>query len=319
MGIFFIISLALVKMIGSIPVRAAGFVLTRLSLFIYYVDKKHRDITIENLKTAFGNEKSEKDIKSIAKKAYENLSLTFLDFCRIPKLTRENLNDIVTFENIDYVWSALARGKGIVFCTAHFGSWEILPHLFAISHKPFNIIVRPLDSRVLDMVVSKYRSHSGNKIIAKKNGMKHILRALQKKEIIGTLNDQNVKHSEGVFVDFFGKKACTNFALALLSLRTDVPVIPVFIIREGLSKHRVKFEKPVEIEKGIDRKKYLVDFTQAITTVIENYVREYPEQWFWVHRRWKTRPKVLIKKYKEKDFTRDQYVVMTNDKAQNTK
>src|SRR4030066_2419984 len=110
MGIFFIISLALVKMIGSIPVRAAGFVLTRLSLFIYYVDKKHRDITIENLKTAFGNEKSEKDIKSIAKKAYENLSLTFLDFCRIPNLTRENLNDIVTFENIDYVWSALARG-----------------------------------------------------------------------------------------------------------------------------------------------------------------------------------------------------------------
>ena len=313
MKIFFIISLALVKIIASIPVRISGFVLTKFSLLIYYLDKKHMNIAIENLKTAFGDEKSEKEIKAIAKKTFETLSLTFLDFCRIPKITKENLNDIVTFENLDYVKNALARGNGLIFCTAHFGSWELLSHAFAIYFKSMNVIVRPLDNRVFDMVVFKYRTLSGNKIIAKKNGMKHILKALRRKEIIGTLNDQNVKYSEGVFVDFFGKKACTNFVLALLSLRTDVPVVPGFIIREGLNRYRIKFEKPVEIDKGIDRKKYLVDFTQALTRVIEDYIREYPEQWFWVHRRWKTRPKVLIKECKEKG-SRD---LVTKDLSEN--
>jgi len=303
MKFFYLISLALVKIIASIPIGIAGYLLSKLSLLVYYIDRKHRNIAIENLKIAFGKEKSRKEIESIAKKVYENLFLTFLDFCRITKITKENLSDLVTFENIEYVREALARGKGLIFCTAHFGSWEILPQLFALYQKPIKIVVRPLDNPVLDMVVSKYRSLFGNKLIAKKNGLKQILMALQKREIIGILNDQNVKRSEGVFVDFFGKKACTNFVLGLISLRTDTPVIPVFIIRESLYKHRIRFEKPIEIDKGIDRKQYIYDFTQALTTIIENYVRKYPEQWFWVHRRWKTRPKASRKNLEDRLLT----------------
>ncbi|OGL42646.1 MAG: hypothetical protein A2W05_10215 [Candidatus Schekmanbacteria bacterium RBG_16_38_10] len=299
MKLLYLIFLALIKITGAMPLQVSSFLLTRLGRIAYYLDIKHRNIAIENLKVAFGNEKSQEEIELIARKVFENLPLTFLDFCRIPKITKDNLSKFVTFENIEYVHEEIKKEKGLLLVTAHFGSWEILPHLFSLNYKPLNIIVRPLDNTALDMAVSKYRTFSGNKLIEKKNGLKHILKALQRKEIIGTLNDQNVKYSEGVFVDFFGKKACTNFVLGLISLRTDVPVIMGFIIREGLNKHRIRFEKLIDIEKGIDRGKYILDFTQAITTVTENYIRKFPEQWFWVHRRWKTKPKALSKGSKD--------------------
>ncbi len=296
MKFLYLIFLALIKITGAIPIEVSGFVLIRLGRIVYYLDKKHRNIAIENLKVAFGKEKSQDEIRLIAWKVFENLALNFIDFCRIPKITKYNLDKFVTIENIEYVHEELKKEKGLLLVTAHFGSWEILPHIFSLYCKPLNIVVRPLDNAALDMAVSKYRTLSGNKLIEKKNGLKHILKALQRKEIIGTLNDQNVKYSEGVFVDFFGKKACTNFVLGLISLRTDVPVIMGFIIREGLNKHRIIFEKPIGIEKGIDRGKYILDFTQATTTLTESYIRKYPEQWFWVHRRWKTKPKNLSKK-----------------------
>ena len=298
MKLLYLIFLALIKITGAMPLQVSSFLLTRLGRIAYYLDIKHRNIAIENLKVAFGNEKSQEEIELIARKVFENLPLTFLDFCRIPKITKDNLNKFVTIENIEYVHEALKKRKGLLLVTAHFGSWEILPHLFSLHYKPLNIVVRPLDNAALDMLVSRYRSLSGNKLIDKKSGLRHIFKAIQKKEIIGTLNDQNVKYSEGVFVDFFGKKACTNFVLGLISLRTDVPVVMGFIIREGLEKHRIRFEKPIDIEKGIDRNKYILDFTQAITAITESYIRKYPEQWFWVHRRWKTRPRVATKETK---------------------
>src|SRR3989304_2018779 len=176
MNFLYLIFLVLIKIVGTMPLQVSGFLLTRLGRIAYYLDRKHRNIAIENLKVAFGNQKSQEEIELIARKVFENLTLTFLDFCRIPKITKDNLSKFITFENIEYVHEEIKKEKGLLIVTAHFGSWEILPHLFSLNYKPLNIIVRPLDNTALDMAVSKYRTFSGNKLIEKKNGLKRILK-----------------------------------------------------------------------------------------------------------------------------------------------
>ena len=209
----------------------------------------------------------------------------------ILRLNRANLNRYVIFDNEDAVSQALKKGRGVFMLTGHFGNWELMSAAFALR---FNVkgavVVRPADFAPADRLLKNLRSRFGAEIIPKKRAMKKLLAAKKENKVIGILLDQNVDWYEGVFVPFLGKPACTNKGLALVALRTGSPVIPSFSVRQPDGRHRVVFGDEVPLLRTGDKIKDTEENTALFTQIIEKYVRRYPDQWFWFHKRWKTRP-----------------------------
>ncbi len=175
--------------------------------------------------------------------------------------------------------------------TAHFGNWEWMAATFPLLvGVPCHVVMRPLDNKFLDKLVDSLRTWTGNKTIPKRKAMARMLRLLQNGEIIGVLLDQNVDWHEGVFVNFFGELACTNLGLASLALRTGTPVLPAFNIREKNGRYRVIIEPEISLISTGDKNLDILQNTQVFNQIIEKYIRAYPDQWLWLHRRWKTRP-----------------------------
>lgn len=287
------LSIFIGRCIGLIPSPAAYYVFSFLAYIAYIADSVHRERATENISFAFKKTMTEKEIKKTAYEAFRNMAFTFVEMCRIPRINKKNIERYIKLENIEYFYEALKLRKGIICCTGHFGNWEIMPHVWSLISKPAYIIARPLDNRVLDNVITFYRTYSGNSVIDKKNALRPIVKVLSAEGVIGTLHDQNVKRREGIFVDFFGKEACTSFAPALISIRTGAPVIPAYIVRDGINRYTMKVEKPIIPDLGKDRDDEIFNITQKLTKSLESIIRQYPEQWFWVHRRWKTRPKTM--------------------------
>jgi KDO2-lipid IV(A) lauroyltransferase len=195
----------------------------------------------------------------------------------------------VVFENEENLRIALARGKGVFILTAHFGNWELMSAAVTLHFgRAAAVIVRPIDYAPLDRLVSGLRARFGTEVIAKQGAMRRIISALREQKMIGILLDQNVDWYEGVFTPFMGRWACTNKGLALMAVRTGAPVVPVFSVRENDGRHRIIFEKEVPLVIG-DKTTEVEENTILFTQVIESFVRRYPDQWFWFHRRWKTR------------------------------
>ncbi len=224
------------------------------------------------------------DLENI-QQMYESLARMLVAFSRFPKLNRGNIDQYICYEGIEHFDRALAKGKGVLFATAHLGNWELSAFAHALLAKPMHVVVRPLDNPLIDAFVERRRSLSGNTILGKRDFLRDIFRALQDNQAVGILVDQNVSANEGVFVDFFGKKACVSPAFAKLAARTGAAVIPGFAIwNETEKKYVLRFYPPVVLsgEAAVD--------TQLIQSAVEAAIREYPGQWLWIHRRWKTRP-----------------------------
>jgi KDO2-lipid IV(A) lauroyltransferase len=182
------------------------------------------------------------------------------------------------------------KGKGLLVLASHFGNWEIMALAFSLKYRPINLVVRPLDNLFLDTLIESVRARGGNQIIAKKGSLRKILHLLEQGEPVAMLIDQNVSRYEGVFVPFFKEIACTNKALSTLALRTDAPVIPAYNVRQQDGSYRVVIGPEVVLVRSGNTTRDIEENTARFNRVIESYVRRYPEQWFWVHRRWKTRP-----------------------------
>lgn len=255
----------------------------------FYMDKKHRKIALNNLNTAFGQEKSDDEMDLIAKKVFENLGMNFMEFFRLPRLKKGDLTGYVECEGFENFERAYKKGRGVIFLTGHFGNWELMAVFYALMGYPVNIVARDLDSPVVDEFVRRVRTKSGNRIIAKGRSMRELIRILSKGGVVGVLLDQNVTWSEGVFVYFFNKLACTNKGGALLAAASGAAVVPTFIIRDG-KKHKIIIGDEIAVINTGDRIKDQLENTASFTKVIEDFARQYPEQWFWVHQRWKTRP-----------------------------
>jgi KDO2-lipid IV(A) lauroyltransferase len=201
----------------------------------------------------------------------------------------EELLGRVAVSGREHIQTAYEKGKGILVLTAHFGNWELMPVLGAHLKHPCSYVYRPLDAGVLETFLARTRTRYGGTKIPKKRSFRKILRFLDEKGLVFLLMDQNVRREEGVFVPFFGQPAATNKGLALLALKTGAPVVPVFLVREETGfKGLILPEVPL-IDTG-DKEKDIEANTLAYNRVIESVVRQYPEQWFWVHRRWKTKP-----------------------------
>jgi len=254
----------------------------------YYLSLKHRLIAIHNLMRSFPDKSLEEIIK-IAKESYLSVALVVFEFCDIPSLNKDNLNQLITIRGLDNYTNACNEGKGVLLFGAHFGNWEIGHAALAILTRPLSFVYRILDSRFLEDIITTVRASCGNTSLPKENAMRQMIRLLKKDTTISLLLDQNVAWYGGVFVDFFGRKACTTSGLALLAMHTGAPVLPFFTSRLPDGKYLLEIGKKVDIIRSENREADILINTQNFTKIIEEHIRQYPEQWFWVHQRWKTK------------------------------
>jgi KDO2-lipid IV(A) lauroyltransferase len=253
----------------------------------YYISLKHRLITIHDLMRSFPD-KPLKEIISLAKESYISATLVVVEFLDIPYLNKDNLHQWISIEGLENYKEAEQEGKGVLIFSAHFGNWEIGNAALAIMTQPFVFIYRVFDSPLLERVITGVRSSYGNVSLSKYNAMRPMIRLLKNGATINLLIDQNVTWYEGVFVDFFGRKACTTPGLALLALHTKAPVLPVFTRRLPDGRYLLEIGKKVEIVSSGNRDADVLINTQNFTKIIEDKIRQYPAQWFWLHQRWKT-------------------------------
>ncbi len=271
-----------------IPLFISKFVFKSLLMLCYHAAAKHRLIALHNLRCAFP-EKDMEELIRIAKGVYRNLAITLAEFFRIPYITRQNLHEWIELEGLEHFEEGIAQGRGLLTIIAHFGNWELMPVTAPFFLKPSYIVYRPLDSLVLDNMAEYVRTINGNVMIKKGGSGKQIMELLKENHPIGILSDQNVAAREGVFVDFFGRPACTGVGLAVLALRSGAPVLPMFMARQKSGKYKFILKPLVKISRTGDYEQDLLENTQRFTKVIEDVVREYPDQWFWIHQRWKTK------------------------------
>ena len=243
-----------------------------------------RRTAMRNLELAYpGKTKAERS--QIVDGVFRSIGRLIAVFARFPQLHRGNIGEWISYEGLENYKSAKAKGRGVLVATAHLGNWELSAFAHALLTEPMNIVIRPLDSPALDRIVVKRRTLSGNRLIEKWDSVRAIIRALHQNEAVGVLIDQNTSLQEGVFVDFFGVPACANTAFARLAARTGAPVIPGFALWcSEQRRYILRFypEVPMTGDARAD--------TQALHSLLEKVIREYPDQWLWIHRRWKTRP-----------------------------
>jgi KDO2-lipid IV(A) lauroyltransferase len=284
----YLLILLFIKVINIFPFNISFQIGRFIGLLLYTFDARHRNVAINNLSGAFP-EKGKDDITGIAKESFKNIGSTVAEMARVFKGGREWVDSAVIFEGRENVEDALKKGKGVLVLTAHIGNWEVGALASARDFR-LNFVVRPLDNRFLNRLIYKLRTIFNSGVIAKKNAVREILRCLKRNEIVAILMDQNTTREEGVFVDFFGRKACTTPVVALLAMRTGAPVIPAFTIREGIGKFKVIIGEAIEVISSENNQRDIERYTSMFTGAIESIIRKYPDQWFWLHRRWKTQP-----------------------------
>ena len=279
----------LLKFIGALPrslARAAGISLTWM---IYLLHRKLRRVGMRNLALAFP-EKGRWARAKILRGVFTSLGRQIAEVCLFPKYTRENVSKTVVYEGFENFERALARKKGVLFLTAHLGAWELSAFAHSLYGYPLNVVMRPLDNPYLDRMARDYRTRHGNKAVDK-DFARGLIAAMRRGETVGVLMDTNMIASQGVFVDFFGIPACTASGIARVALKTDAAVVPGFTIWDpALKKYRLRFDPAATLIRTGNTPADVVANTALFTKIIEDYVRRYPDQWLWVHRRWKTRP-----------------------------
>ena len=280
----------IIKILGGLPRPLARAAAIALSWTIYWLHLRLRRVGMRNLALAFP-EKTRRERARILRGVFTSLGRQLAEVCLFPKYTLENVGRVVVYDGFENFERALARGKGVLFLTAHLGAWELSAFTHSLYGHPLHIVMRPLDNVYLDRLMRGYRTMHGNSTVDKDDFVRGLLSAMKAGETVGILMDTNMTPPQGVFADFFGIPACTASGLARIALRTDAAVVPGFTIWDpALRKYRLRFDPALKlIRTGNDDADVLAN-TALFTKVIEEYVRKYPDQWLWVHRRWKTRP-----------------------------
>lgn len=256
----------------------------------YALDVRHRRIAMRNLDLAFKHELSESSRRVLCRDTFIHLACVFIELPLLLWLSKKNLDDFITFSGTENLEAALKGQKGILVMASHFGNWELMALAYSLRFDPLTLVVRPLDNPLLDRAVTKIRCRGGNQTLPKRGSSLSIMRLLRKGKMVALLIDQNAYLHEGVFVPFFNELACANKALATLALRTGATVLPVYNFRHPDGRYEMIFEPTAQLVRTGDMNADIEKNTALFNSIIERYVRLHPEQWLWLHQRWKTRP-----------------------------
>ena len=279
-----------IKILGLMPRPLSRAFAIGIAQVVYLLHFRLRLVGMRNLAMVFP-EKTETERKRILRGVFTSLGRQLAELCQFPRYTAENIDEVVVYDGLENYEQAYARGKGVLFLTGHFGGWELSAFAHSLHGHWLHVVMRPMDNEYLDRLLQSYRTMHGNKTVAKDDFVRGLLAAMKAGETVGILMDTNMTPPQGIFVDFFGIPACTASGLARIALRTDAAVVPGFTIcDETLGKYRLRFDAALELVRTGHLEADIAANTQMFTKVIEDYVRKYPEQWLWVHRRWKTRP-----------------------------
>jgi KDO2-lipid IV(A) lauroyltransferase len=281
----------ILKFTGILPQplgRAFAVGVVRLLLIFL---PKLRKTAMFNLRLAFPDW-PEKKRRATLHGMIRSLGWMAAEFARFPRYSRDNIGRVIQLDGHENFLAGQQRGKGVLFLTGHIGAWELSSFAHALYGFPLHYMARPLDHPLLDALINRYRGLSGNQPVFKNESARAMLKILKDAGTIGILADQNTMPDEGAFVDFFGKPACTTTGIARVALHTGAAVVPGYAVWDsGLRKYRLRFEPPVDLIRTGDTERDVIANTQRFANILEEIIRKYPEQWVWVHARWKTRPK----------------------------
>lgn len=274
------------RLFSALPLHWALAIGRRLGWIYGYVIRYHRLDAIEALRRGLP-EKTDAERRKILKKMYLNLGMNLVEEFRMSCVTDSYLHDFVSWEGEAYAHEVLAKGKGLLVLSAHTGNWDLLCSIAPRSLGPSTIITKNIKNSSLNEFWMESRRRFGLKFVPAHNSYRLCLTALRKNEVVGFILDQNMIRTEGLFVNFFNKPACTTPGLAYMAAQSGAAVVPMFMLRQPDGHHLIKALPP--ISPPPDRKpETILAYTQRYTQIIEDIVRQYPEQWIWIHRRWRT-------------------------------
>lgn len=278
--------------IRVIPKIILDFFLNLFAFIIYTFDKKHRHIAKVNLDLAYENRITEYSKGQIIKNCYKNLLYTLADFVKNQGASKEEILNKVSFVNSEILQESLASNKKVIIITAHYGNWELLSLSIAAKLTPISVVGRDLDSKVMNKILTKNREQFDIELLSKTGAMKGMVRALKNNRPIGLLVDQNTSDSEGILIDFFGKKARHTPSASILAKKFDAIIIPAFISTyNNHESYEVKFYDPIITDNNED----LSISVQSQANITQKIIENKPEEWFWLHKRWKNQYEYLYK------------------------
>ncbi len=249
-----------------------------------------RRVGLRNLELAFP-EMTAQEREAILRSEYRNLGLLLAEFCKMPDYTGATASRFIRYEGLENYLEARERGKGVLVLTGHLGAWELSSFYHSLMGMPMGMVIRRLDNPLVDGLVNRIRCLHGNRVIHKDDFARGLIASMRAGETVGILMDTNMTPPQGVFVPYFGVLACTASGMARIAARTGAAVLPGFLLwEESEKKYVLHFGEELEVVHTGDSEQDALVNTATFTAAIEAYVRRYPEQWLWLHRRWKTRP-----------------------------
>jgi len=286
----FILVWTAVKLLGLPPRSFARFVGAGIGSIALLLTPRLRRIGHLNLALAFPR-KSAAEREQILRKLYRNLGWLLAEFCQMPRYTPATADAFIRYEGLEHYLAARDLGKGVLILTGHLGAWELSSFYHSLMGYPMSIVIRRLDNPLVDKLVNRIRCLHGNQVLHKDDFARALLASMRRGETVGILMDTNMTPPQGTFVDFFGHPACTGSGLARVAMKTGAQVLPGFLLwQEASQSYVLRFGAPLTLPASGDLEADALAHTALFTRVIEDYIRQYPDQWLWVHRRWKTRP-----------------------------
>ncbi len=280
----------IVQWLGMLPRRTARRAGAALGAVAWHAVPRLRQVGLRNLELAFPEWTGEQRT-AVLRRLYRNLGWHLAEFCQMPKYTRDGTQRFVRYEGLEHYLAARERGQGVLILTGHLGAWELSSFWHSLMGYPMAMVIRRLDNERVDQLVNGIRCMHGNQVLHKDDFARGLIGAMRKGKTVGILMDTNMTPPQGVFVPYFGRLACTASGMARVARRTGAAVLPGFLLwEEAEQKYVLHFGPEIEVAEGGEDDADATANTARFTAVLEDYVRRYPDQWLWVHRRWKTRP-----------------------------
>lgn len=275
-----------------IPIKAVLWIGRYIGRIAFFLNKKRRLIAYANLKAAFAKDKSPEELRAITKNVYVNLVQTFSEIASLTKVNKEYVNKYVEVVNMDRIENASESGRGTILLTAHFGDWELSSLVSAMKGFPITVLAREQKMKRLNELLNRLRESKGCKVVRKGMSTKNILRELYRKNMVGILSDQDAG-KRGTFVNFFGRPTSAHIGPFEIAKHTDSIILPNFIVRANGPFHKLYLEDYIDLRSS-EGKEGLIEGLQSYMSLLEKYIRKYPAQWLWLHKRWKSTPKRTV-------------------------